>query len=632
MQGYARTYALEMERLGHGTVGMDVQSDDSTYLALIDAQKSWLAVNPLISDIYTVRRLPGGKLVLVVDSETDYDGDGRYTDEREQRTGVGTDFDDMDEKIAAAFDGAAAFDEEPWTDAWGTWVSAYCPIRGRDGGVEAVLGVDYDAGLTLRTIMMHRVVALLVVGIALAGHVVGAIVIGHHRDRLADRTRLAMYDRLTGLPNRHMFMELLGKAIARATRQPDWKYAVLFLDFDRFKMVNDSLGHSVGDLLLAEVARRLNYAVRATDAVAALGGVATPARLGGDEFIVLVEGLLRHEHAATVAERLLVVLAEPYDLNGHIIQRTASIGITTSEIAYTTAEEVIRDADTAMYRAKAAGKARYVMFDQQMHLEAVARLTLENELRRAAEEESLSMAYQPIVSLESGQVLGFEALVRWEHPTRGHVSPAVFVPIAEETGLIVTIGQWVLRQACRQLAQWQTEAGGRRLFVSVNLSRRQLGSPDLMRQIAAAIEESGVRPEQVKLEITESAVMQDPEQSVAVLKRIRQMGLELHMDDFGTGYSSLSCLHRFPLNGLKIDRAFVDNVNERRDYAAVVNAIVSLAHNLGIQLVAEGVETADQIVLLQAMGCDQAQGFYFARPMKAEHAIAYALQQAKAAA
>ena len=407
--------------------------------------------------------------------------------------------------------------------------------------------------------------------------------------RTSELKQAALVDRLTGLPNRELLNDRLSRLIEYSKRDKDRKFAVLFLDFDRFKVINDSLGHDIGDLLIIGIADRLRYETRRTDTVA---NMATTARLGGDEFIVVLDHLQDHHDAVRVTKRLIEALAAPYDLKGNMVHSTASIGITTNSIDYQNPDDMIRDADIAMYRAKAAGKACYMLFDRQMHEQAVHRLTLENDLRDAIAKRQFLLHYQPIVSLFSGAPIGFEALVRWQQPQRGMISPADFIPLAEEIGAIIPLGYWVLEEACRQLTEWRKQRPEfAELNMSVNLSRKQLTAPDLVNSISRIIKQYAIRPCDLKLEITESAVMNNPEEAVRVLHEIRQMDIELHMDDFGTGYSSLSCLHRFPIGGLKIDRAFVSNMCERQDYSVVIDAIISLALKLNLRLVAEGVET-----------------------------------------
>lgn len=445
--------------------------------------------------------------------------------------------------------------------------------------------------------------------------------------RTAELKRSALVDRLTGLPNRQLFNDRLTQMMESSKRDRDYKFAVLFLDFDRFKVINDSLGHTTGDLLLISIANRLRQEIRSGDTVASM---ATAARLGGDEFVVVLDQLKEYHDAVRVTQRIIQALKAPYDLRGNIVHITASIGITTNSIKYTNPEEMIRDADTAMYRAKAAGKNCYMLFDRQMHQEAIHRLNLENDLRDAIEHHQLVLHYQPIVALATGIPVGLEALIRWHHRQRGMIAPAEFIPLAEETGMIVPLGYWVLEEACRQLALWRkTHREFADLSVSVNLSRKQLAAPELVGSIARIIQQYSIPSKHLNLEITESAIMNDPEEAVRVLHDIRRMNIELHMDDFGTGYSSLSCLHRFPISGLKIDRTFVSNMFEREDYGLVIDSIVSLSQKLHHRLVAEGVETARQVTVLQKMGCKLAQGYYISKPLDAAAAETFVLEKKK---
>jgi diguanylate cyclase (GGDEF)-like protein/PAS domain S-box-containing protein len=428
----------------------------------------------------------------------------------------------------------------------------------------------------------------------------------------AELINQARQDKLTGLPNRLLFTEVLHAALARSRRNSTYKFAVLFLDFDRFKVINDSLGHEYGDMLLINIAQQLRVQLRTVD---------TAARIGGDEFVVLLDGIDGLGGAIEVAERLLSTFSSPHSLGGHEVMSTASIGIVTSDGDYSKPDEMIRDADTAMYQAKAAGRARYVVFDEQMHAKALQRLNLEKDMRKAIVLRQMWIAYQPIVSLENGTLRGFEALLRWDHPELGPIGPEEFISIAEETGEIVTIGDWVLDQACRQLVAWKKAyPAADDLFMNVNISKRQVVQPDVAANLSGIFEASGVVPGDIRLEITESVIMDERSEITPVLNNIRSLGVQLAMDDFGTGHSSLSCLHRFPINVLKIDHECIKNMEQQIEYTAVIQAIVTLAHALGISVVAEGLDSADQVAQLQALECDLAQGYYFSKPLTVQAA------------
>ena len=424
----------------------------------------------------------------------------------------------------------------------------------------------------------------------------------------------ALHDALTGLPNRALFLEHLRHAIERNGLRGQKTFAVIFLDFDQFKVINDSLGHMEGDNLLRLIARRLTDSLRPGDIVA---------RLGGDEFTILLDDLGNANDVIPIVERIQSDLNAPFKLGGSEIFTGASIGIAFSDSNYTKPEDMLRDADIAMYRAKAGGKARYQMFNQTMHEQANYRLQLETELRQALKREEFCVYYQPIINLRTDKIKGFESLVRWQHPTRGIVSPLEFISIAEETGLIVPLGLWVLRESCRQLRRWQTEnPANSNLTMSVNLSCKQFTQADLVERVSEIMRETQIEPKFLRLEITESHLMEDSESAIAIMRRLHALGIKLSIDDFGTGYSSLSYLHRLPINYLKIDRSFVSQMQINSENREIVRTIILLAKNLNLEVIAEGIETIEQADYLKSLDCGFGQGYLYSKPVAARQAAA----------
>ncbi|MGB8339379.1 MAG: EAL domain-containing protein [Burkholderiales bacterium] len=414
---------------------------------------------------------------------------------------------------------------------------------------------------------------------------------------------LAHHDELTGLPNRVSFNNALEHTIRQSKRKRS-KLAVLFIDLDRFKNINDSLGHDAGDHMLQEVSLRLRSALRDSDIVA---------RLGGDEFVVLIDGWLANEDLVSVALKILQAVAKPFTLEGQEYDLTTSIGISTYPQHGSDAQELLRHADVAMYRAKELGKNTFQFYAAQMDINSVDRLRMESALRRAITRDEFRLHYQPVLNLATGYMVGMEALVRWQHPQRGLVAPGEFIALAEETGLIVPLGEWVLRAACVQNRKWQQQGYGP-LRVSVNLSPRQF-QPNLVALVAKVLEETGLPAQLLELEITEGMVMQNADQAVRLLNELHDMGIALSIDDFGTGYSSLAYLKRFPIDSLKIDRSFITELPLDSDNAAIIRAIIQMAHGLEIHVVGEGVETAEQAGFLSTQSCDRVQGFHYSKPL-----------------
>lgn len=427
------------------------------------------------------------------------------------------------------------------------------------------------------------------------------------RDSAAQLTHNAFHDPLTGLPNRTLFMNRLKFAIEQHRSDPNSQFALLFLDLDRFKVINDSLGHTLGDRLLVAIAERLRACLRSRDTIA---------RFGGDEFTILLEELSDTSNAVCVAERIQAELLLPFTLRGQEMFMTASIGIafsgTKGDIQ---PEDILRDADIAMYHAKVQGSACYQIFDMRMHDEAVVRLQMETELRYAVERQELRVYYQPLVWLATGRIAGFEALVRWQHPQRGLLSPAQFLAVAEEAGLLGLIDQWVMCEACRQIRQWQQLLKGGQLTISTNLGNKQFAQPTLVEQISQVLQETSLDAECLKLEITEDVLVENGEAATTKLLQLKALGIRLVIDDFGTGYSSLGRLHRWPIDELKIDRSFTSQIGTNEGNLEIAETIVTLAQKLNVDVTAEGIETAEQLALLRELNCGYGQGYFFSRPL-----------------
>lgn len=421
---------------------------------------------------------------------------------------------------------------------------------------------------------------------------------------------MATHDALTGLPNRNLFEDRLNQAIAQSARE-NQLVAVIFMDLDQFKMVNDSLGHDQGDILLREVAVRLAETVRAGDTVA---------RLGGDEFVIVLSELDAAEDAIAIARKIMKSLEKPVYLKNQELAVAGSIGIAMFPKDGDTTSQLVRNADTAMYRSKELGRKQICFYSPEMNAKLLERLTLENDMRRAIERNEFEVHYQPKLDITTGRILGFEALLRWQHPVRGTISPDKIIPLAESSGLILAIGSWVLRTACEQLVQWQQQ-GYSGLTMAVNLSARQFWKEDLVENIAEILKETGLPPEYLELEITESSVMRNAEETISTLGKLHDMGITLSIDDFGTGYSSLSYLKRFPIQALKVDQSFVRDITVDRDAAAIAQGIIALAHSMNLQVIAEGVQTQSQFDLLKLWNCNAMQGYLFSKPVPGKSAF-----------
>lgn len=629
--------AQQVDPVAHAAIRRPEQTDSAEYRAAVEPLRRIRAAIPSIRYLYTLV-WDGSAARFVLDSadQGDHDGDGV-----EDRSAVwDVSVSQQTAKLEAlgwqGQPGRPMATEQPYKDPWGTFMSGYAPILDANGRQEGVVGVDLDASTYVARLEAAR--KDLLIGLVPAALMIvlltGAVYQLRYRGLAAAREiagaalraqQAAREDRLTGLANRTLFMERLHSAIERTRAGTQERFAVLFLDFDHFKLINDTLGHEAGDDLLRQIAERLRSSLRVSDAFGddAAGNVV--ARFGGDEFVVLINDLRADSDAERVAERLLQTLAPVYALRGGEVHSSASIGIVVGHDDRDSAEAVIRNADVAMYEAKHSGRACCVVFNDAMHTRLTRRVSIERGLRKAIGTREMSLVYQPIVAVDSGHMVSVEVLLRWEHPQLGEVAPTEFIPIAEESGLIVPLGEWVLNEACAQLATWRRESPEEApATISINVSRAELAlGGRLLARIHSALQKAGLPANCLQLEVTEREVMRDPSACNALMRQLRAMGVRLSMDDFGTGTSSLACLRDYPFDSVKIDRSFVNGLTRNRDVMALIHATLTLVENLGMASVAEGVEDAAQLAVLQSLGCRYAQGYYFSRPVTADELIGY---------
>ena len=636
LQQLALAAAQQVDPQLHAMIRRPEQTDSPEYRRAVEPLRRMREAIPSIRYLYTLV-WDGPTPRFVLDSANPGDGDGDGVEDRSAVWDVSVS--EQSAKLEAlgwrGQPGRPTATEQPYTDPWGTFMSGYAPIYDASGRQEGVVGVDIDATAYVARLDAAR--RDLLFGLAPAAAMIALLTLAVFRLRVrglaatrevADAAQRAQQaareDRLTGLANRTLFMERLHTAIARTGRGAQERFAVLFLDFDHFKLINDTLGHEAGDDLLRQIADRLRASLRVTDASGydVVGNIV--ARFGGDEFVVLINDLRDDGDAEVVAERLLAALAPVYSLGGGDVHSSASIGIVVGRDGRDSAEAVIRNADVAMYEAKRSGRACYVVFSEAMHTRLTRRVCIENALRKAIGTDEMSLVYQPIVEVETGCMVSAEVLLRWEHPQLGVVPPAEFIPIAEESGLIIPLGEWVLLGACRQLVAWRNRhprtAPG---TVSINVSRTELAQGTrLLVRIREALEQSGLPAECLQLEVTEREVMRDPATTMSLMHQLRALGVRLAMDDFGTGTSSLACLRDYPFDSVKIDRSFVSGLAHSRDVMALIHATLALIENLGMASIAEGVENATQLAILQSLGCRFAQGYHFGRPVPGDVLLA----------
>jgi diguanylate cyclase (GGDEF)-like protein len=631
----ATAAAVQVDPVAHAAIRRPEQMDSPEYRAAVEPLRRMRTAIPKIRYLYTLA-WDGSSARFVLDSADPGDADN---DGVEDRSAVGdVSVSEQTAKLEAlgwnGQRGRPTATDQPYTDPWGTFMTGYAPIVDAAGRQEGVVGVDLDAsGFVTHLEAARRDLLIGLLPAALMIVLLTATAYRLRRRSFAAAREIASAalhaqltareDRLTGLANRTLFMERLHAAIARAGAGSQARFAVLFLDFDHFKLVNDTLGHESGDELLQQIAVRMRGALRVNDAFGddATGNVV--ARFGGDEFVVLINDLRSDADCERVAERLLQALAPVYALRAGDVHSSASIGIVVGHDDRDNAEAVIRNADVAMYEAKHSGRACHVIFDEAMHTRLTRRVSIERGLRRAIGTPEMSLAYQPIVAVDTGRMVSVEVLLRWTHPELGAIPPAEFIPIAEESGQIAQIGEWVLLEACTQLAAWRRDCpDAAPATISINLSRVELAlGGRLLARIHAALKDTGLPAHCLQLEVTEREVMRDPSACNSLMRQLRAMGVRLSMDDFGTGTSSLACLRDYPFDAVKIDRSFVNGLTRNRDVMALIHATLSLIENLGMASVAEGVEDAAQLAILQSLGCRYAQGYYFSRPVPADQLL-----------
>jgi diguanylate cyclase (GGDEF)-like protein len=639
--GLAQTAASMIDPVLQTTIRRPDQLNGPDYQRAVAPLRRMHASVADVHYIYTVVQ-DGSKVRFVLDASVPGVGESGIEDQ----SGVWEIYEERDPAMLLALGngvhaGSAAATDVPFSDKWGTFMTGWAPIFDAAGGQIGAVGVDVDARVYAARVAAAPKWALL--GLLPACILIAVLGVTYYRVRLrglddvraaavAEARRKAMeaelalaarQDKLTGLPNRALFMEHLQKAVDRVRADEQAVFAVLFLDFDRFKFTNDSLGHAAGDELLRQIAARLRKSLRATDWMGGDPHSNLAGRFGGDEFLLLINDLNSPADAAIVADRLLKSLNAAYSIFDREVQSTASIGIVTSEQSALSAEEIVRNADVAMYVAKRSGGGCAVLFDEAMHTRAARHLAIETSLGRAIDGAELYLVFQPIVDLESGHMVSVEALVRWNHPVMGPISPCEFIPIAEESNLIIAVGRWVLREACLAMAEWRrTDPARAPKTIGVNVSRAELALGSVfLEQTRDTLASTGLPPECLQLEVTEREVMRNPEACLELMRELRRLGVRLAMDDFGTGTSSLGLLRDYPFDTIKIDRSFVQDMIASRDVLAVTHATIALIANLGMASLAEGVEEPSQVAVLQSLGCRYAQGHFFSRPVRADRLL-----------
>ncbi len=614
LAGTARILSYELMEQGHASLPIDVDSDDPLYIAVVNTIEHWLQINPSIQSIYTMRKRSDGSNVFLVDGAVDYNGNGKIDEDIEGRTPPGTVYKLFIKEMEQAFNGKEGLEKAPTTDQWGTSISYYVPIYTKEGQQEGIVGLDYDGTQWLQVIRSSRqkMVIFFVIILFLLDIIYGVIILvtidgeknKYHRQEIWYK---AYYDDLTGLPNRSLLNQKLTEALEKAAKSGE-RVGVLLFDLDRFKVINDSIGHRIGDRLLQNVAQRLQLCIK--DQVLLC-------HFGGDAFVVMFGQVNQEDRIRSAAEEIMKALRPSFWIDEHELFITASIGISIFPQDGDNAQTLLKNAETAVYSAKENGRDTVEYYKMSMNEKSLMRLQLENKLRSALEKKEFIVYYQPQIDCKTAEIVSAEALIRWQDPIEGLISPGEFIPLAEETGLIVPMGEWMLYAVCEQINQWQRQ-GYPPIRIDVNLSARQFRQHDIVNTIKQVLHDTGVYASSLGVEITESIAMKNEELTYTTLKQLEEMGVHISIDDFGTGYSSLSYLKKYPLHTLKIDQSFVRDLVVDSSDAAIASAIILMAHGLHLEVVAEGVETLEQIEFLRENQCDRLQGFIFSRPVPPE--------------
>lgn len=610
-------FADHLQNLGIYKIDKNTSPEDPLYIEGIDILRKWLTMNPHLQSIYVLKKSKNGENYFILDSEVDYNGNGVIDDALERIAPIGEIYIEDIPELEKAFLGEVSIEKNPTKDKWGYSLGAFAPIYDENGKPAAVLGLDFDGEKWNSLIIFERIKAM---GFLLVPFILLSIMyyvnfrskienikMQIRKKELEDNEEIiyhmAYYDNLTDLPNRKFFTNMLHSAITDA-HEHKILIAVMLLDLDQFKIINDTFGHSTGDELLKQIAHRLKKHL----------SEGLVARWGGDEFAILCTHLISKEEAAMFAHGVLEIVKPLFRLEGYDVQITTSIGIALYPKDGQDSETLLKNADTALHTIKSKNRNVYAFYIPEMNDSSLAKLSLEQELRRAVDNKDFVVYYQPQVDLTNGDIIGMEALIRWNHPIRGLIPPGLFIPLAEETKLIIPIGEWVLRTACAQTKAW-LNAGYPPMMISVNLSACQFEKEDLVETISTILAETGLPPEYLDVEITESMTM-DVNRSLKTLSKLKDLGVHISIDDFGTGYSSLSYLKNFPIDRLKVDRSFVNSITSASE--PITSTIIAMSHNLNLNVIAEGVETELQLSFLQEKCCNQAQGFLFYKPVPAE--------------